>query len=86
MPAFHEFIGILGPLLGIAFGFDAINGERSPGTLPRLVSQPIHRDEIINGKFVAGIGAIALALGCLIAIVGGVRRAAPRHRPDVSAT
>ena len=29
VPAFYEFIGILGPLLGIAFGFDAINGERS---------------------------------------------------------
>ena len=70
-PAFHEFLGILGPLLGIAFGFDAINGERAQGTLPRLVAQPIHRDEIINGKFVAGIGAIALALGCVIAIVSG---------------
>jgi ABC-2 type transport system permease protein len=71
VPAFHEFLGILGPLLGIAFGFDAINGERAQGTLPRLVAQPIHRDEIINGKFVAGIGAIALTLACLIAIVGG---------------
>jgi ABC-2 type transport system permease protein len=71
VPAFHEFLGILGPLLGIAFGFDAINGERAQGTLPRLVAQPIHRDEIINGKFAAGIGAIALALGCVIAIVSG---------------
>ena len=71
MPAFHEFLGILGPLLGIAFGFDAINGERSQGTLPRLVSQPIHRDEIINGKFVAGLAAIALALAAVMAIVGG---------------
>jgi ABC-2 type transport system permease protein len=71
VPSFYEFIGILGPLLGIAFGFDSINGERSLGTLPRLVAQPIHRDEIINGKFVAGIGAIALGLGCIIAMVGG---------------
>jgi ABC-2 type transport system permease protein len=71
VPAFHEFIGILGPLLGIAFGFDAINGERAQRTLPRLVSQPIHRDEIINGKFVAGLGAIALALACLVAMVAG---------------
>ena len=71
VPAFHEFLGILGPLLGIAFGFDAINGERSQRTLPRLVSQPIHRDEIVNGKFVAGIGAIALALAGLITIVAG---------------
>ncbi|MFT3853938.1 MAG: ABC transporter permease [Ilumatobacteraceae bacterium] len=67
VPAFHEFLGILGPLLGIAFGFDAVSGERSQRTLPRLVSQPIHRDEIINGKFVAGIGAIALVLACLFA-------------------
>ena len=71
VPAFHEFIGILGPLLGIAFGFDAMNGERAQRTLPRLVAQPIHRDEIINGKFVAGIGAILLALTSLIAIVAG---------------
>jgi ABC-2 type transport system permease protein len=69
VPAFHEFLGILGPLLGIAFGFDAINGERAQGTLPRLVAQPIHRDEIINGKFAAGISAIALALASVIAIV-----------------
>lgn len=71
VPAFHEFLGILGPLLGIAFGFDAINAERSQRTLPRLVSQPIHRDEIVNGKFVAGLGAIALALAAVMAVVGG---------------
>jgi ABC-2 type transport system permease protein len=71
VPSFYEFIGILGPLLGIAFGFDAINGERAQRTLPRLVAQPIHRDEIINGKFVAGLGAIALALACLVLMVSG---------------
>lgn len=69
VPAFHEFLAILGPLLGIAFGFDAVNGERSQRTLPRLVAQPIHRDEVINGKFVAGLGAIALALAAVMAIV-----------------
>jgi ABC-2 type transport system permease protein len=69
VPAFHEFVAILGPLLGIAFGFDAVNGERSQRTLPRLVSQPIHRDEVINGKFVAGLGAIALALAAVMAVV-----------------
>lgn len=71
VPAFHEFIAILGPLLGIAFGFDAINRERAERTLPRLVSQPIHRDDVINGKFVAGLGAIALALGAVVAVVVG---------------
>jgi ABC-2 type transport system permease protein len=67
VPAFYEFIGFLGPLLGIALGFDAISSERSQRTLPRLVSQPIHRDDVINGKFVAGVAAIALAVGTVLA-------------------
>ena len=70
--AFTTFIGFLGPLLGIAFGFDAINGERSDGTLPRLLSQPIHRDDVINGKFVAGLSAIGTILFAVMGIVAAV--------------
>lgn len=64
-------IAILGPLLGIAFGFDAVNVERSQGTLPRLLSQPIHRDDVINGKFAAGLAVIALMLTSLVLIIAG---------------
>jgi len=71
IPAFDEFIGFLGPLLGIAFGFDAINSERSQRTLPRLVAQPIHRDDVINGKFVAGAAAVSIALAAVVAMVSG---------------
>ncbi|HEY8339506.1 MAG TPA: ABC transporter permease [Egibacteraceae bacterium] len=70
-PSFFTLIGFLAPLLGIAFGFDAINAERSQRTLPRLASQPIHRDEIINGKFVAATTVIALALAALLLVVTG---------------
>jgi ABC-2 type transport system permease protein len=70
--AFYAFIAFLGPLLGIAFGFDAVNGERSDRTLPRLLAQPVHRDDVINGKFVAGLSAIALVLGAITLIVAGV--------------
>src|SRR6185295_15820930 len=31
------FVAIAAPLLGVAFGFDAVNGERHQGTLPRLL-------------------------------------------------
>jgi ABC-2 type transport system permease protein len=72
LPAFAFLIGFLGPLLGIAFGFDAINGERAEGTLPRLLSQPIHRDDVINGKFVAGLAIIALIFAAIVAIVAAV--------------
>ena len=70
--SFVNFVAFLAPLLGIAFGFDAVNGERSQGTLPRLVAQPIHRDDVINGKFAAGLGVIALMLTALTGVVAGL--------------
>ncbi len=52
--SFVQFIGFFGPLIGIILGFDAINRERTGRTLSKLVAQPIYRDAIINGKFLAG--------------------------------
>lgn len=66
------FVGFLGPLLGIMFGFDAVNGERAQGTLPRLLSQPIHRDEVILGKFLGGLAVIMIMLTALVLFVSGV--------------
>ena len=67
--SFVLFINFLGPLLGIALGFDAVNSEQNKGTLSRMLAQPIHRDCIINAKFVAAliiIGALLFALGLLV--------------------
>jgi ABC-2 type transport system permease protein len=66
------FVGFLAPMLGIMFGFDAVSGERSQGTLPRLLSQPIHRDEVILGKFVAGLTVVAIMLTSLVLFVSGI--------------
>jgi ABC-2 type transport system permease protein len=65
------FVGLAAPLLGIAFAFDAVNGERAQGTLPRLVSQPIHRDAVINGKFAASLLTIALVLVSVVVMISG---------------
>ncbi|MBN2742865.1 MAG: ABC transporter permease [Marinilabiliaceae bacterium] len=73
LPSFVVFMGFLGPLLGIGMGFDAINSEQSRGTLSRILSQPIHRDYLINAKFVAALMVIALlvfVMGYLVAGVG----------------
>src|SRR6478609_7134500 len=64
-------VAIVAPLLGLAFAFDAINGERSEGTLPRLLAQPIYRDDVINGKFVAGMSVIGLVLVSVVALIAG---------------
>jgi ABC-2 type transport system permease protein len=72
LPPFHVFISFLGPLLGIALGFDAINSEQSNGTLVRLMAQPVYRDSVINAKFTASlivISTLFLSLGLLM--IGG---------------
>ncbi len=69
LPPFHVFITFLGPLLGISLGFDAVNSEINNRTLSRVIAQPIHRDYIINAKFVASltvIGTLLLALTLLV--------------------
>ena len=69
LPSFTVFVRFLGPLLGIALGFDAINSEQNKGTLSRILSQPIHRDYLINAKFVGAlivIGVMLFVLGFLV--------------------
>ncbi len=66
-----SLITLLIPIIGIAFGFDAVNSERTGGTLSRLIAQPIYRDNVINAKFLAGIITIAIMVGATILLVGG---------------
>lgn len=66
------FVALLVPLVGIAFGFDGINSERSQGTLARLLAQPVHRDDIVNGKFGAGIFVIGLMLAALVVFIAAL--------------
>ncbi len=70
--SFTQFIGLLGPLIGIILGFDAVNRERSGKTLSKLVSQPIYRDAIINAKFLAGVTMIAVVMVSLVLIIAGL--------------
>jgi ABC-2 type transport system permease protein len=69
IPASVDFVRLVGPLLGVAFAFDAINGERAAGTLPRLMSQPIYRDDVINGKFAAALSVIGLVLVTIVGVI-----------------
>nr|WP_295465075.1 ABC transporter permease subunit [Mesorhizobium sp.] len=62
LPSFAAFLGFLLPLVAIALGFDAINGEYNRRTMSRLLSQPIYRDAVLFGKFLGGLLIIAIAL------------------------
>jgi len=55
LPSFVSFLSFLVPLMAIGLGFDAINGEHNRRTLSRILSQPIYRDALLFGKFLAGL-------------------------------
>jgi ABC-2 type transport system permease protein len=71
LPILTLAIAIIVPITGIVLGFDTINSERSGGTMSRLLAQPVYRDSVINGKFLAGIMAMALIVGTTILLVAG---------------
>jgi ABC-2 type transport system permease protein len=66
-----QFVAFFGPLIGIVLGFDSINRERAHGTLIKIVSQPIYRDAVINGKFLAGVATIAVMLLSIVLVISG---------------
>lgn len=72
LPSFLFFISFFGPLLGIILGFDAINGERTRGTLSLILSQPVYRDVIINGKFLASIATVAIMIASIMVMIAGI--------------
>jgi len=71
IPSFVSFVPLFVAIIGITLGFDAINSERSRGTLIRILSQPVYRDSIINGKFLAGIITLSIMMGTAMLVIAG---------------
>lgn len=74
-------IGLLGPLAGLLLGFDAVNRERERGTLTKILSQPIYRDQVIAAKFLAGLITMAIMSAALLLIITGLGLAGPGLAP-----
>jgi ABC-2 type transport system permease protein len=72
LPALVGFLGFLVPLMAIALAFDAINGEFSRRTLSRVLAQPVYRDALLFGKFLAGFFTLALALTAIWLLIMGL--------------
>lgn len=67
-----QFVAFFGPLVGLVLGFDTINRERNEGTLSKLLSQPIYRDVVINGKFLAGVVMITVMMASIVLVITGL--------------
>ena len=72
LPSFVSFISFLVPLMAIGLGFDAVNSEYTRRTLSRILSQPIYRDALLFGKFIAGLMTLAISLITLWLLVVGL--------------
>ncbi len=72
LPSFAGFLGFLVPLIAIALAFDAINGEFNRRTFSRLLSQPIYRDSVLMGKFLAGLATLTLVLTAIWLLIFGI--------------
>ncbi len=72
LPAFVGFLGFLVPLTAIALAFDAVNGEFSQRTMSRVLAQPIYRDALLFGKFLAGLFTLALVLTTIWLLIMGL--------------
>jgi ABC-2 type transport system permease protein len=72
LPSFVSFLGFLVPLMAIGLGFDSVNGEHNRRTLSRILAQPIYRDALLFGKFLAGLATLAISLIALWLLVIGL--------------
>lgn len=72
LPSFVSFLGFLVPLMAIGLGFDAVNGEHNRRTLSRILAQPIYRDALLFGKFLAGLATLSISLMALWLLVIGL--------------
>jgi ABC-2 type transport system permease protein len=70
--SFVAFLGFFLPLAAIALGFDSINGEHNRHTLSRVLAQPIYRDALLMGKFLAGMFTLGVSLLALWLLVTGL--------------
>ncbi|CAJ36159.1 ABC transporter permease [Methanocella arvoryzae] len=55
--SYGSYIASFGMLLAISMGFDMITREKEEGTLKLLLTHPVFRDSVINGKLL-GAGAM----------------------------
>jgi ABC-2 type transport system permease protein len=74
--SFVFVLTLLVPLVAIGLGFDLVNSEHNQRTLSRVLSQPIYRDALLFGKFLAGLATIAISLTAMWMVVLGLALAA----------
>lgn len=72
VPLFSFNMPLTAGILGLLLSYDYISGEREEGTIELLLSYPVYRDEIINGKLIAGTFTVAVSILAAFSISSGL--------------
>jgi ABC-2 type transport system permease protein len=60
-----QYFVLIAMVLAVAIGFDLITREKEEGSLKSLLSHPLYRDAIINGKAMGAIGVLAVSMAAM---------------------
>jgi len=71
-PLVQISLPLIAGFLGIIISYNSISKERRDGTMEMLLSYPVYRDEIINGKIVGNIFIVALSLLIAFTVSSGL--------------
>ena len=65
-------VSSFGALLGLIMGFDLITKEKERNTLRTLLSHPVYRDSVINGKALGAFAALSLGVLSTLTVSLGI--------------
>lgn len=60
--SYGTYIATFGMLLAVSMGFDMISREKEEGTLKILLTHPVFRDQVINGKIIGAVAMMAVVM------------------------
>ncbi len=72
LPSFFLLLSFIIPLIAVGLGFDAVNSEFNRRTMSRVLAQPVYRDAVLLGKFLAGLATLAVSLTVLWLLLFGL--------------
>lgn len=64
-----QYFTLIGMVLAISMGFDLITREKEEGSLKSLLSHPVFRDSVINGKTIGALAVLFVAMASAFLII-----------------
>ncbi len=58
----NQYLVLIGLVLSVALGFDLITREKEEGSLKSLLSHPVYRDSVINGKLLGSLTVLIVVM------------------------